>query len=150
MTTIGPQVGETWVNKRLPFNPALVTAVDPDHDRVSFKKPMEDQTDGRYSEFIQEYHNPYNGTATTSMDLIPPPTALPADVYLDKLEKLHNTHASRLEAVLLENSRLRAMLGECVGVLRAVVATNESCSEDWCDTAVDPVINRLTAMLNLK
>ena len=40
-----------------------------------------------------------------------PPTAMPSDVYLVRLERL-----------VMENARLRAVLGECLGGMRAMIS----------------------------
>lgn len=69
-----------------------------------------------------------------------PPTALPADVYLDKLERL-----------LMENAALKSMLGECLGLCRNISGMIDSGYDwggsDWYNEAVGPLVDRLkTAM----
>lgn len=72
-----------------------------------------------------------------------PPLAMPADVYLTKLE-----------ALVLENSDLRAQIGRIVGralgVLEGISATVSAGNEldnDYLNEAVDPVIQWLRTLL---
>ena len=68
-----------------------------------------------------------------------PPTALPADVYLVKLESL-----------LRENAHLRASLGECRAILAAVTdmgVNDVSPTTDFMDGVIDPATSRLNALL---
>jgi hypothetical protein len=70
-----------------------------------------------------------------------PPTALPADVYLEKLEKL-----------LRENADLRAALGECLGLCRSVEGMVDGECDiggDWCEAAVAPLKARLMKTLGM-
>lgn len=63
-----------------------------------------------------------------------PPTAMPADVYLEKLEKL-----------LHENARLKSLIGQAIGVMNAVsFADNRDFLDDeWTEYVLDPLIELL-------
>lgn len=66
-----------------------------------------------------------------------PPTALPADVYLENLERL-----------LRENARLRAVLGQTLMLARTVSGLcGTQIESEWVEEAVDPLTKELAALL---
>ena len=69
-----------------------------------------------------------------------PPTALPADVYLDRLEQL-----------LRENARLRARFGQCLGVLEAIYglsAAGQKVDYDFVEATVLPLVESLRTIVH--
>jgi hypothetical protein len=76
-----------------------------------------------------------------------PPNALPADVYLEKLEQLHHKYSSQVASLIHDVARLKSMLGECIGLcrgLKAAVAMDDvHVDGDYIGEAVDPLLKRL-------
>lgn len=74
------------------------------------------------------------------------PTAMPFDVYVEKLEAFYQKLASVQESHLSTIGRYKALLAEALGTPRAA-AHHSDTDADLADNVLDPVIKRIEGVI---